>query len=179
MIQLFRYAAARFAHDQSANTSIEFVLLFPSVIAVFLSAFEAGFVMMRHITLDRGVDLAVRQLRLGFVAPLTHAEVKTRICNNAFLIRDCEDVLLLEMRPVSTTTWQPLNTPSACVDRTAAIQPVTTFSPGSAQEMVIMRACVIVDPFFPTTGLGLSLPLDASGGYALVSTTAFVNEPAS
>jgi hypothetical protein len=30
---------------------------------------------------------------------------------------------------------------------------------------------------FPATGLGVHLPRDASGGYALIATSAFVNEP--
>lgn len=166
-----------FARDERANVSVEFVILFPSILIVFLSAFEAGFVMMRHITLDRGIDMAVRELRLGQVSPLTHDEVKRRICDQAFLVPDCENALLLEMRTVDTTTWAVPTTARQCVDRTTTLQPVTTFNPGAAEEMVIMRACVIVDPLFPSTGLGLALPKDASGGYALVAKTAFVNEP--
>jgi glycosyltransferase involved in cell wall biosynthesis len=33
------------------------------------------------------------------------------------------------------------------------------------------------DPIFPMTGLGFHLPKDNTGAYALVSATAFVNEP--
>ena len=55
--------------------------------------------------------------------------------------------------------------------------PVVTFNPGSRSEIMFMRACVVIDPLMPGMGLGLHLPKDTSGGFALVSYSAFVNEP--
>ncbi len=48
---------------------------------------------------------------------------------------------------------------------------------GTSNEMMLIRACVMLDPIFPTTGMGFHLPMDGTGAYALVSSTAFVNEP--
>ena len=42
---------------------------------------------------------------------------------------------------------------------------------------MLVRACAVFDPYFPTSAWGLQLPLDASGGYQLVAMSAFVNEP--
>ena len=42
---------------------------------------------------------------------------------------------------------------------------------------MLVRACAIFDPIFPITGMGLNLPLDASGAYQLAASSAFVNEP--
>jgi len=40
-----------------------------------------------------------------------------------------------------------------------------------------VRACVVVDPLVPGIGLALHLPLDPTGGLAMVSYGAFTNEP--
>ncbi len=42
---------------------------------------------------------------------------------------------------------------------------------------MLIRACAKFDPIVPTTGLGFRLPKDNTGAYALISSTAFVNEP--
>jgi hypothetical protein len=83
----------------------------------------------------------------------------------------------VELVPVDTTSWNLPSPNATCVNRGATIQPVTTVTQGTGDEMMIIRACAIVDPLFPGTGLGLDLPKDASGGFALVATSAFVNEP--
>ena len=107
-----------------------------------------------------------------------HDTLKKDICNLAGIIPDCLNVLLVELRPVSTSTWQPLSSGPTCVDRAAPIQPVTEFNAGASDEMMLIRACAKFDPLFPTAGLGFSLPKDNTGAYALIAATAFVNEPA-
>ena len=42
---------------------------------------------------------------------------------------------------------------------------------------MILRACSLFDPFFPTTGLGASIPKRSGGAYALISLTSYVVEP--
>ncbi len=168
----------QFWRAETGTATIEFVIVFPVFITIFVSAFEAGLLKTRHVMLERSVDLAVRQLRLGTWVPPTHQELKQEICDHANIIPDCMNVMLLELRPVSTQTWSPLAEATSCVDRAEEIAPVTDFDGGQQNEMMLVRVCVIVDPFFPYTGLGLTLPEhDQTGGYALVSTSAFVNEP--
>ena len=88
------------------------------------------------------------------------------------------DVILIELRPVSTATWAPLAAATKCLDREADIAPYTEFDGGQQNEMMLVRACVIVDPFFKSSEFALDLPKhDTSGGYALISVSAFVNEP--
>jgi len=64
-----------------------------------------------------------------------------------------------------------------CVDRSADVQPVLEFDSGAANEMMLVRVCAVFDPFFPTTGLAAQMSLDSTGAYALVATSAYVNEP--
>ena len=43
--------------------------------------------------------------------------------------------------------------------------------------MMMVRVCALSKPLFPTTGIGVGMQVDGDGNYAIVATTAFVNEP--
>ena len=164
---------------EEGNSTIEFVIIFPIFMTIFISTFEAGMLMVRQVMLDRATDISVRALRLGSWATPTHEQLKRNICNLSAILPDCMNSVLIELRPVSTTTWTPLPSNPTCVDKDALIQPVTTFDGGQQNEMMLVRVCALVKPMFPTTGLGLRLPEEGDDYYALVSTSAFVNEPRS
>ena len=170
-----RQATRRILRAEDGNATIEFVIIVPLFLTIFMSAFECGLLMTRNVMLERAMDISIRDLRLG--ATPTHDQLKQKICTLAAIIPNCMSTVLLELRPVSTTTWQPLGTTVTCVDRTQVIQPITQFLPGVKNQMMLVRACAVFDPIFPLTGLGLKLPKDASGGYQLIASSAFVNEP--
>lgn len=168
----------RFAQSECGTATIEFVIMFPFIVSFMLGSVEIGVLKVRHVMLERAVDLAVRDLRLGTWNPPTHLELKEKVCTMAGIIPSCIDVILIELRPVSTTTWAPLGTATKCLDRGSEISPFTEFDGGDQNEMMLVRACVIVDPFFKSSEFALDLPKhDSDGGYALVSVSAFVNEP--
>jgi hypothetical protein len=172
----FRNLLRRAAREDGSVT-VDFVLVFPVFIMVFLASFEAAMMMTRFVMLERALDISIRDLRLGVYTNPTHDQIKADICARTILLPDCEGALLLEMRPVSRVSWDVFAGTTQCVDRTEDLLPVTTFNPGAENELMLIRACAIFDPFFPTTRWGLRLPLDASGGYQLLAMSAFVNEP--
>lgn len=165
------------ARSEDGNSTIEFVVIFPALITLFLMVFETGMLMTRGVMLDRAVDISMREVRLGTLSPMTTEALRDSICDHALIIPDCQNVVQIEMRPISKSTWGPLTRSTTCVDRTAGIQPALRFTPGIQNEMMTVKVCAIFDPFFPTTGLAAQMSLDASGGYALVAMSAFVNEP--
>ncbi|WP_380054231.1 TadE/TadG family type IV pilus assembly protein [Falsihalocynthiibacter sp. SS001] len=168
----------RFAKSEAGTATIEFVILFPFIAMFLFGSIEIGVLKVRHVMLERAVDMSVRDLRLGTWNPPTHDELKEKICRLAAIIPSCLDVILIELRPVSTVTWAPLGTATNCVDRGEEVNPYTEFDGGQQNEMMLVRACVIVDPFFKSSELALELPQhDSDGGYALASVSAFVNEP--
>jgi len=171
-----RSRLAAFARDCGGNATIEFVILFPFLMYMILSIAEAGSLMARSVMLDRGVELAMRDLRLGLAPGISHEQMKERICDGAFLLGDCLRSVQLELLPLSAAE-SFLHSGVSCVDRTGEIEPVVTYDPGARNEIVLVRACVIVDPIFPGMGLGAMLPVDRSGGFAITATSAFVNEP--
>ncbi len=167
--------------NEDGNSTIQFVMMFPLFLTLFLSSFEFGIMMLRQTFLERSVDSVVRELRLGQFTNPTHETIRTEICNRAPILPDCMETLLVEMRIVSTVTWTPLATDVVCKDKDIDIN-VTPPGPGfvnvgSSNEMVLVRACSVFQPIFPTTTLGLSLKRTDLGGYALAANSAFVNEP--
>ncbi len=176
-ITYLRRTFRRALRDEDGTATIPFVIFVPFYMMLVMSSLEMGMLMIREVMLERAVDMTVRGLRLGIWTPPTHTELKRVICNEAYVIKDCMNVLLIELRPVDTTTWQPLASGPTCVDRKAVVQPVTTFNYGQGDNMMLIRACAKFDPLFPLTGLGFQLPKDNTGAYALIAATAFVNEP--
>jgi len=170
----------RLGRDEDGATTMEFVILFPLFLAIFFAAFESGLMMLRNVMLERSVDLAVRDLRLGTPVPPTFPEFKQTICDRTYFIDNCDDVVQVELQPVDLTTWGPLDENPRCIDVASTIDPFdqTEYSVGTNNELMLVRVCALFQPMFPTTGLGLSMRYDeASSHYAIVVTTAFVNEP--
>ena len=166
-----------FRRRESGAATVEFALIFPAYIFVFLSAFEVGLANIRMVMIERASDLAVRALRLNTGNPPSYNDIKTAVCNAAGIIPECMDFIQIELQPVSTTTWNLLDNNADCIDRASTIDPVVAFSNGQQNELMIVRVCAVVDPIFPAMGMGLIMPKDETGGYRLVASTAFVNEP--
>jgi len=143
---------------------------------IFTSSFESGLLMTKYMMFERALDIAVRDIRLSDGTDITHDGIKEAICEEALLFDDCENVLLLEMEQIDMSTTISSLTPN-CADRESDADPVVSFTTGDESEVMFLTACVIVDPIFPGAGLGLALSKDDSGGYAMIASTAFVNEP--
>jgi len=171
-----------FAAGEAGSVAAEFIIMFPLIFGVFVSALQAGILETRYAMLDRALNLTVRDLRLNKL-PLTgdpvqdHKIVKQDICKFSMMIPDCLKSVMLELSPIDMTTWTGLTDPPKCVDRSAKIQPAATFVQGGSDQLMVIRACVLIDPAFPNSTLGLVLPKDSTGAYRMISTSAFVNEP--
>jgi len=163
---------------ENGSATIEFVILFPFFIGLFASSYEAAFVTMRQVMLERAVDIVVRNIRLGIGGTPTHDGIKADICNTAGIIPDCMNSLHIEMESISKDTWAIRTGAVQCIDKDLAIDPTINFSAGGDNDLMLMTVCAVFSPMVPTTGLGLRLP-KVNGGthYGLVSITAFANEP--
>ncbi|MEM6972736.1 MAG: hypothetical protein AAF577_08015 [Pseudomonadota bacterium] len=42
---------------------------------------------------------------------------------------------------------------------------------------MFVRACLLIDPFFPGSAIAADLARDSTGALAITATTAFMNEP--
>lgn len=172
-------ALRRFHRGQEGSSTIEFVIIFPAFFTFFLSTFELGMLETRHVMMDRGLDLAVRQIRLGMLEPVTHDGFKQAVCDGAKIIPDCMNQIKLEMRRLDPNAWVAIPPVADCVDRVDPNVPVREFTAGLSNQLMLIRACALFDPYFPTTGLGASLPRLSGGAYGLVSAASYVVEPKS
>lgn len=177
MITRFKHTLRRLIRDEGGSASVEFVLVFPVYLSFMLMSIELGFVTMRHTLLERGLDMAVREVRLGTGTAPQHDEIKDLVCDNAIMVLNCKDKLRLEMRPANIFALQTLDTTADCTDKAEPAKPVRTFTPGVANQLMLMRACYKYEPFFPKEFLGSALEKDGSGEASIISMTAFVQEP--
>ncbi|MDA9865088.1 pilus assembly protein [bacterium] len=170
-----------FIEEQEGSATVEFVLLFPAFVALFLMGFESGYYMVRNVMLERAVDVAVRDVRLGNGNVPEYVALKEQICEEAMMFTDCVNSLQIEMQSIEI---EPGGTDAvagnfACVDKRSNDDPLdnTTYDVGQENQMMMVRVCALSQPLFPTTGIGVGMKYDLDGNYALVATTAFVNEP--
>lgn len=172
----------RFQRAEDGTVTLEFVLVFPVFFTFFLMTYEQGMISARHVMLERGVDVAVRDVRIGRMPNPTRDSLRQRICEVAGIIPNCATQLELEMVRRDPRNWANVGDNVSCIDRGAAVQPVIEFTNGGNNELLILRVCARFDPFLPTTGIGKAIAEGndnsaAGGSYALVATSAFVIEP--
>ncbi|SNY57719.1 TadE-like protein [Pseudooceanicola antarcticus] len=166
-----------FRDGEAGNVTVEFVILFPIILTMFLSTVELGMLTVRQTMLERGLNVAVRDLQIGLTENVDHDTIKELICDYAGLLPDCDNALKLEMQPVDLRAYVAMSDDIDCVDRAEEVNPVRTFTNGQANELMILRACLKFAPIFPNVGLGRNFGKDANGDAIMFAVSAFVNEP--
>lgn len=180
MIRPLRYLWAKLKREQSGSATVEFVLVIPLYIALLLMSVELGFITLRHALLERGLDIAVRTVRLSTGNVPQYAQIKALVCANAQFINNCNTTLRLEMRRTDIRNYTSLG-PIKCEDAASPTtqQDITdTFNrSGLPNQLMQIRACYRFTPMVPQGILGQALNKDLNGQAAIVSTSAFVQEP--
>jgi hypothetical protein len=188
-LNALRSTLQRFRRDDSGVVTVEFVLIFPIFFSIFLMTYESGMISLRHVMLERGVDVTVRDIRIGQLVDPSLADLRTSICDVAGIIPDCEAQLQVELLPNDLRNWTTVNGTVQCVDRGDPGSTPDKITNGGNNELMFLRACARIDPILPSSAIGknkisLSAAIEASGtstaaagSYALVSTAAFVIEP--
>lgn len=163
--------------DQRGTATLEFVIVFPPIILLLVMSVEASAMLTRQAMLDRGLDIAVRNVRLGVNPVLGHQDLKQWVCDASPSIPNCSDRVKIELETRDPFAWTPPDPTPDCIDEDEPMAPVRTFVPGNANELMLVRACVLFEPLFPGAALGKQMKIRNEKYYGLVSTAAFVNEP--
>ncbi|MCU0904037.1 MAG: pilus assembly protein [Tabrizicola sp.] len=177
-------ALRRFLKDESGTATIEFLFVFPIVFMIFTAGFESSMYMARYVMMDRGVDIVVRQLRLGTLGNISHQTLKRVICRQGMMIdsmNSCLDRMRIWMQPITDANLN-INVPrGTCVDRADQLNigepPANEYTMGVSNEIMLMRVCFKEWPMFPTTAISVQMPRQSDGSVAMFVTTVFVNEP--
>lgn len=170
-------ALRRFRRSERGSMTVEFALWFPVFIMFLYSSLELGVITIRQVMLDRGLDMAVREVRLSTGQAPQHDDLKQRICDFAAIIPDCTQNVKLEMRPTDMRDWQTIPNSADCTDRSEDIRPLRQFTAGTDNEMMLLRACVKFSPLSPTSRLVASMGTDGAGDVKIIALSAFVQEP--
>ena len=178
MIRVLSRSLGRFRRSESGHATIEFALVFPSMLFLLLSGVEMGLVSLQHAMLERAMDITVRDIRLSTGSAPQHDEIKDLLCERAGFISNCEDNMLLEMVEIDPRAWGGISKNDTCTDQSEEVAPVVQFKNDAGDNaLMILRACAKIDPVFPTVGLGRNVVKDGAGQFALVAISAFVQEP--
>lgn len=163
--------------DDGAST-MEFVITFPVIMILFIAVFETSMIMTRQVMLERTLDQAVRILRLADGLTVDAADIREAICDNTDLLPDCMTLLTIDLRPVDRATYDVPGNQEMCIERADASATLSNqFTSGDDNELMLVRACFIVDRIVPFSGFGLNLTRDDSGGLHMMAASLFVNEP--
>lgn len=167
-----------FARDDRATATMEFVIMFPVVITMFIAVFETGMILSRQVLMERSLDEAVRILRLSQGLVLTSADIRDAICDNTSSIPDCDRTLVVDLRRIDRNTYDIPTPDVICVDRNNIdITPGNLFQQGQDNDLILIRTCAVVDRILPFSGFGLNLVRDDTGALHIVAASVFVNEP--
>ncbi|PTX56703.1 TadE-like protein [Litoreibacter ponti] len=170
----------RLMRREDGNATIEFAILFPAFMLIFMAIFETGMLMTRYMMFDRALDIAVREMRISNNRNFTQAQVKTLLCAQTVILRNhCMEDITLEMVRLqeNSNDWGFPAGQAQCRDRAQQITPVTKFDIGGNNDIIFVRACMAIEPFFPTASLGAFLTRDSGGQLNMVALSAFSVEP--
>lgn len=176
-------ALRRFRRREDGGPTIAFVILFMPFMFLAILGFEMGLLMTRHAMLERGLDMAIREIRLNTGAEVDETIMKRKICNSAGILPDCMNNVRLEMRPIDffqsgNQSNNSIPRRASCVNVNDPFEVPRNFQNGAANQVMVVRACGIFSPM-----LAQSVPFAGSdtgtrdGHYRLVATSAFVMEP--
>lgn len=172
--------------------SIELAFCLPVLLMLFMASMEAGLFMVRSAMLDRGLDIAIRDYRLGHMRSMDAEQIRNRVCQFTLAVADCKNNLKVWIEPVNTSTT-PWTLPSRFDPRTGQLRvfcgdrndPLVSPIPGTVPDeahdqnrIMLIRVCALEDPIFPSTYFSMRLTKDsATGKYELASATVVVTEP--
>lgn len=177
LMSRLRRLLRRHAREETGSATIEFALMFPLFAFLIMGGYEIGYYSVSSSMLDRGLDLTVRDIRLGKLTNFTLDTLKADVCENSRYVRHCASNIHIALEPVDARAFVRPEVLAACIDRDQNTAPATTFSDGGENELMLVRVCVNVDPIFPTTWIGAALQKYPGSGYALTAISGFVNEP--
>src|SRR5690606_16072104 len=168
-----RGTTGRFRRSQSGSAAVEFGLLAIPFFALLFALIETSVIYFSTANLDSVVADAGRLIRTGQAQSggMTESQFKDLICDQMVLISDCKSNLHVDVRKYSN--FGNVQPPSL-VDKDGKLITNTVFRPGSAGEIVLVRAYFswgVMTPSF----IGLS-NLEG-GGRLIAASAAFRNEP--
>lgn len=169
--------------NEAGAVLVEYSICLPFLLFAAYLTFEFSFLKMRQFSLDRVTDQAFRELRLGLIDDPDHDKVKDAMCEKPlarFILWNCSNTVRLQVVEVEQGVWDLDLDELDCVDLMPPddYNPEIEFDEVKPSQLMIARSCILQRGLFPPINALSSLPrYDSLGNFALVSRSAFVNEP--
>lgn len=170
------------ANREDGAATVEFVILLPLFLMVFISSFESSLLLTRQVMLERAVDLTARDIRLDRGSAVSQSFVRSTICDRARILPDCDEHMLVELTTISQTDYALPDTDAPCVNRESSVVPEPNFASHRSGKMILLRACYSVRPMLADTTFAMAHTLasnlvnDEDGAIRMVTATSFVVE---
>ncbi len=176
MRKLFNFWRRSKAED--GNATVEFVVVVPVFLLLFVSIFELGLATVRLTVLEHALDETMRDIRLSTGQVISHDQIRDRICEHGRPLEDCAESLKIEMVIIDRDTFALPPVRATCVDKAENAVPITTtVANGADSDLMFLRVCYTIDPLFKSLGLGAVLKKDSEGNMQLVASSIFAQEP--
>lgn len=161
--------------DKEAVAAVEFALIAMPFFFLIFGLLEVCVLFIMSAILEHGISEAARTIRTGEMQENGFGQVafKTAVCAELFNLLDCDSKLRFDVKTFGSFG---ATTNSSVLDADGNLDDTNfTFSPGAANEIVVVRVFYEWDLITPV----LSAPLaNMSGNRRLLqSTVAFRNEP--
>ncbi|GAB5448193.1 TadE/TadG family type IV pilus assembly protein [Gymnodinialimonas sp.] len=174
-----RHRIRAFWKDEAATATLEFVIVFPLLMIVYIAAFETALILTRQIMLERSLDMSTRVLRLAQGVITDASTVRDTMCSNTNLLPNCETLLTIDLQIIDRTVYDMPSNDQVCAGRGngIVIAPDNEFEVGADNDFLLIRTCLVVERILPFSGFGLNLTRDDDGDMHMMASTIFVNEP--
>ncbi len=142
----------RFVRAEKGAITAEYVIGFPVIFLMVMAILELSFLMMRSTMLQRGLDLTLREVRLGTIINPTVTALEQAVCSRISIFPDCETSLVLEFTEVNRTTFDMPGPSEPCTRRSVEFmqqRAAEIYDTGEADSLMVVRACVVVDTITP------------------------------
>lgn len=169
---------SRALRDRRGSTAVEFALVAPAFLALMFSTFEVGWFYFVNSQVDAATLKAARLIRTGQAQSqgLDKNQFFNAVCPPLRLFGDCNQIMTVEVETfASFTTLAADASPVVCRNDQPQDVNAIPYSPGSDNDIVRLRICLIYKTINPLIGVNLS---DTEGGNRrLYGTYLFRNEP--
>jgi Flp pilus assembly pilin Flp len=167
---------APWCRDERGFTAVEFALVAMPFLMLLFGIIAVGLFFFTAFSLENAVEQASRLIRTGQAQEtgMTKDQFKAEVCRWAPAFVDCDGKMRVNVVNVPDGT-RPV--PPACTDAGGLLVPPasTTFTPGAANENVLVKVCYEWELAGKIPFLRLG---DQAGGAAMIqAATVFRNEP--
>jgi Flp pilus assembly protein TadG len=165
---------SRFRKNRDGTTAMEFSFVAIPFFLLLYAIIDVSLIFFASTALENGILAAARQIRTGEAqaANMTQEQFRALVCAQVSMLLSCDERLGLDVRTFNG--FGNVVLPPA-LDENGNLNGNMQFSPGTAGDVVVVRAFYTWPMLTPTVGMQFA---NMAGGHRLLEASmAFRNEP--